>query len=170
MNGPDIILTAIDSDLAKAWRGIAEDLESVHVHEGSIFDVDCDAVVSPANSFGFMGGGIDALYLDHFGFDLEERVQEAIRQYHQGELIVGNALVVQTGSDRPRYLIAAPTMRVPMVLDDSVNAYLATRAALLLIIRGSGASALPHRPSPSHRGTWAPRHTWPRCPGTSAQF
>ena len=36
------------------------------VHRGSIFDVACDAVVSPANSFGFMDGGIDALYVDRF--------------------------------------------------------------------------------------------------------
>ena len=142
MSGPNIILTAVDSELAEAWRGIAADLDGVQVHEGSIFDVDCDAVVSPANSFGFMGGGIDALYLDHFGLELEARVQEAIRDHHQGELVVGSALVVETGSKRPRFLIAAPTMRVPMVLDDSVNPYLAARAALLLIVKGSLAPIL----------------------------
>jgi O-acetyl-ADP-ribose deacetylase (regulator of RNase III) len=35
-------------------------------------------------------------------------------------------------------MIAAPTMRVPMVLTNSVNAYLATRAALLCALNHPG--------------------------------
>ncbi|OKH45748.1 hypothetical protein NIES2101_25870 [Calothrix sp. HK-06] len=35
------------------------------------------------------------------------------------------------------YLIAAPTMRVPMVLYDSVNAYLAARAVFILVTHGT---------------------------------
>jgi O-acetyl-ADP-ribose deacetylase (regulator of RNase III) len=42
-------------------------LDFVTVHQVSILDVACDAVVSPANSFGFMDGGIDAVYLSLFG-------------------------------------------------------------------------------------------------------
>jgi hypothetical protein len=57
-----IILTAVDRELAGAWRRCCGDVEGVEVQEGSIFDVHCDALVSPANSFGFMDGGIDALY------------------------------------------------------------------------------------------------------------
>ncbi len=33
-------------------------------------DVKCDAVVSPANSFGFMDGGIDLIYSHRFGTNL----------------------------------------------------------------------------------------------------
>lgn len=131
-----IILTAISAELAAAWRRFCGDLEFVEFHAGSILDVNCDAVVSPANSFGFMDGGIDAVYRRHFGSAIEDRVRKIIHEKHAGELIVGSAELVETGNDRIPYLIAAPTMRVPMVLSDSVNAYLAARAALLLIARG----------------------------------
>ena len=60
----EIILCAVQPYLAKAWREhISEDLSrTVRVVEGSILSLDVAAVVSPANSFGFMDGGLDALY------------------------------------------------------------------------------------------------------------
>jgi O-acetyl-ADP-ribose deacetylase (regulator of RNase III) len=130
-----ICLTAVEPDLADAWRTFCGDLEGVTVHEGSIFDVPCDAVVSPANSFGFMDGGIDALYSRRFGWQVQERLQALIRDAHHGELLVGAAEIVETDAPIP-FLIAAPTMRVPMILRDSINPYLAARAALLLVKHG----------------------------------
>lgn len=132
-----IILTAIDEPLARAWEAFCGDLDAelVSIHRGSILDVECDAVVSPANSFGFMDGGIDAVYTKHFGKQLQERVQRHIQDAHHGELLVGQADVLSTRGDPP-FCIIAPTMRVPMILDDSVNPYLAARAVLLLIEHG----------------------------------
>lgn len=132
-----IILTAVDKELADAWRRFCGDLEAVEIHHGSIFDVHCDALVSPANSFGFMDGGIDALYSQRLGLHVEARLQELIRTRHQGELLVGSAEVVHTDSASFPFLIAAPTMRVPMVLRESVNPYLAARAVLLLVRNGT---------------------------------
>ncbi len=128
-------LVAIEPELAAAWRKFCGDLECVSVHEGSIFDIHCDAVVSPANSFGFMDGGIDLLYSRRFGWQVQDRLQEMIREYHHGELIVGTAEIVETDAGIP-FLIAAPTMRVPMILRDSANPYLAARAALLMVKHG----------------------------------
>jgi hypothetical protein len=48
-----LILTAVEESLAEAWTKFCGDLDFVTVHHGSIFDVECDAVVSPANSYGF---------------------------------------------------------------------------------------------------------------------
>jgi O-acetyl-ADP-ribose deacetylase (regulator of RNase III) len=131
-----LILSAVDEALARAWRSFCGDLEFVQVHRGSILDVPCDAIVSPANSFGFMDGGIDAIYRNHFGRDLQDRVQRMIAERHHGELVVGAAEIVETGDNLIPYMVVAPTMRVPMVLTDTVNAYLATRAALLLVKHG----------------------------------
>ncbi len=136
MDGLTIVLTAIDEPLAAAWRRWCGDLRCVEVHRGSIFDVACDAVVSPANSFGFMDGGIDRLYTEFFGPAAQDRVQACIRGCHGGELLVGQADIVPTGHARVPYLIAAPTMRVPAALGRSIHPYLAARAALLLILRG----------------------------------
>ena len=127
-----IVLTAVDLPLAEAWERFCGDLDFVSVYHGSIFDTECDAVVSPANSFGFMDGGIDLLYSVRFGWDLQERLQQMIRERHYGELLVGTAEIAETGNDDIPYLIAAPTMRVPMILRDSVNPFLAARAVLRL--------------------------------------
>lgn len=131
-----IILCAVEAGLAAAWTTFCGDLAFVTVHHGSILDVACDAVVSPANSFGFMDGGIDAVYRDHFGIDLQRRVRQHIVQHHAGELLVGVADIVPTHNPHIPYLVVAPTMRVPMVLHDSVHAYLAARAIFLLLRDG----------------------------------
>jgi len=132
----EIILAAVDDPLAHAWGQFCGDIEGITIYRGSILDVACDAVVSPANSFGFMDGGIDALYLDYFGPDIQMRVRRLIYERHHGELVVGAADIVETSDERIPYLIVAPTMRVPMALHESVNPYLAARAALLLVLYG----------------------------------
>ena len=66
-----LILAAVEPPLADAWERFCGDVPFVTVHRGSILEVETDAVVSPANSFGFMDGGIDAVYLDHFGRNTE---------------------------------------------------------------------------------------------------
>ena len=129
----NIILTSVDDALADAWERFCGDLPFVSVHRGSIFDLSCDAVVSPANSYGFMDGGIDMLYSEVFGWGVQERLQALIQEKHHGELLVGSAEIVETGYPNLPFLIAAPTMRVPMILQHSVNPYLAARAVLLLV-------------------------------------
>lgn len=131
-----IILCSIDEPLALAWESYCGDLEGVEIHRGNILKLNVDAVVSPANSFGFMDGGIDMVYSQHFGWKVQQQLQNQIQHFHNGELIVGNAEIVETQNSKIPYLIAAPTMRVPMILADTVNPYLAARAALLLIKNG----------------------------------
>jgi O-acetyl-ADP-ribose deacetylase (regulator of RNase III) len=83
-----------------------------------------------------MDGGLDMLYSQHFGWHLQDRLQSLIRERHHGELLVGTAEIVDTRNDAIPFLIAAPTMRVPMILTDTVNPYLAARAVFLLIQHG----------------------------------
>jgi O-acetyl-ADP-ribose deacetylase (regulator of RNase III) len=135
-----IVLVAVDTPLADAWEKFCGDLDFVEVHRGSIFDVKADAFVSPANSFGFMDGGIDMAYSQRFGWGVQERLQEIIRERHHGELLVGAAEIVETGVISPMFIIAAPTMRVPLILHHTVNPYLAARAVFLLIQHGTFAA------------------------------
>lgn len=130
----DFILTAVDDALADAFETHSESMGNVTVHRGSIFDVECDAVVSPANSFGFMDGGLDAWFTWYFGSIVQDNVRMAILRHWQGELPIGTAEIVETGHEDIPYLIAAPTMRVPMTLGNkSINPYLAMRAVIMLI-------------------------------------
>jgi len=131
-----LILSAVDPSLAKAWKEFCGDLDFVTVDTRSIVELESDAVVSPANSFGFMDGGIDGVYLDHFGAELQMRVRRQIYDHHHGELIVGAADIVETGDNSIPFLIVAPTMRVPMNLHESVNPYLAARAIFILVTAG----------------------------------
>jgi hypothetical protein len=57
-----LILAAAQQTLARAWEMEFREVRGVEIHRGSISEVAADALVSPANSFGFMDGGIDALY------------------------------------------------------------------------------------------------------------
>src|SRR5580765_6781019 len=105
-----IILAAVEDELADAWRRHCGDLPDVSVHHGSILDLSVDALVSPANSFGFMDGGIDLLYSHRFGLEVQDRLQEQIRTRHHGEFLVGAAELVETGDPGIPFVIAAPTM------------------------------------------------------------
>jgi O-acetyl-ADP-ribose deacetylase (regulator of RNase III) len=118
-------------------ENFCNDLPNVEIYNGSILDLSVDAVVSPANSFGFMDGGIDLLYSHRFGWHLQERLQKLIREKYHGELLIGQAEIVETDNPQIPFVISAPTMRVPMILKDSVNPYLAARAVFLLIKHGS---------------------------------
>lgn len=130
-----LILTSITDELTDGWTRICGDLPNVTVHHGDIFATGPDAVVSPANSFGFMRGGIDGVYTKVFGPGVSQRLQQRIRERHHGELVIGAAEIVETGHAIP-YVIAAPTMRVPSLVSGTVNPYLAARAVLILALHG----------------------------------
>jgi len=119
-----------DADVVRAWAKHFADTPQVEASQGDIFDVRADAIVSPANSFGFMDGGIDLAYSYRFGWQLQEQLQELLRIEHDGELPVGDAVIIETGDADYHYLVSAPTMRMPMIVSNTVNAYLAFRATL----------------------------------------
>lgn len=80
-----------------------------------------------------MDGGIDRAIRDHLGFGVERALQKRILERHHGELHVGQAEIVATGHARWPWLVAAPTMRVPESVAQTVNAYVAFRAVLLAV-------------------------------------
>jgi O-acetyl-ADP-ribose deacetylase (regulator of RNase III) len=131
---PELVLCALDESLAQAWHTVADAVgDPVRVHRGSVLDIAAQAVVSPANSYGWMRGGIDAVYAQAFP-GIEQQVRSIILAYHGGELPIGEAVVVPTGEAVPEWLISAPTMREPgeRLPDDTVHPYLAAKAVFLL--------------------------------------
>jgi len=141
-------------DLCIAFKKHCGDLPNVSIVEDSILNLSVDAIVSPANSFGFMDGGIDMIYSRHFGWGVQERLQSRIKKVHHGELLVGAADIVSTENgtqpvlcpffpteclpslEKIPFCISAPTMRVPQILTETPNPYLAARAVFLLIRHG----------------------------------
>jgi O-acetyl-ADP-ribose deacetylase (regulator of RNase III) len=133
-----LVLCAVSEPLAQAWDAACGERPDVAVHRGSVLEVPAQAVVSPANSFGWMRGGVDAVYAQAFP-GVEQRVRSAVLAYHGGELPVGEALIVPTGVAAPEWLISAPTMRAPgeRLPPDTVHPYLAARAVFRLWLDGT---------------------------------
>jgi O-acetyl-ADP-ribose deacetylase (regulator of RNase III) len=143
----EIHLRDLAAPLVEAWRREFAGVVAVTVSCGDLFsskpgpigpedpiDIKADAVVSPANSFGFMDGGIDALFTYQFGPGLQERLQALLVAEHGGELPIGSAVIVPTEHRDIPWCISAPTMRTPSNVADTVNAYLAFRAALRAVL------------------------------------
>ena len=133
-----IYLRDLNAGMVAAWQKIFAGCGDVHISHGDVFapgeHMRVDAIVSPANALGYMDGGIDYVYSMFFGWGMSEELRRIIYTKHFGELLVGDAEVVDirnTYSKTPiPYLISAPTMRVPENVADTVNAYLAFRAVL----------------------------------------
>jgi O-acetyl-ADP-ribose deacetylase (regulator of RNase III) len=128
-----IFLRDLSESMVDAWCAVFDGCSGVEVSCGNIFDLKADAIVSPANSFGFMGGGIDLAYSRYFGWGLQKELQKIIREKYYGELPVGNAVILKTKSKEIKYLISAPTMRLPQDISGTLNAYLALRTVLIEI-------------------------------------
>lgn len=128
-----IYLCSLEREMIEAWKFYFKNDNNIEIYYGSIFDIECDAIVSPANSFGMMTGGLDYKISEFFGWDLQERLQSIIKTKYHGELLVGQAEIVETNHNKIQYLISAPTMRKPMIIKNTSNVYIAMRAILLLL-------------------------------------
>jgi O-acetyl-ADP-ribose deacetylase (regulator of RNase III) len=121
-------------DMCKSWAKYFVDDSNVFIYQGDFFDFPTDCVVSPANSFGFMDGGLDAAITKTLGTQVQYKLRHQLFSKYGGELLVGQAEMVETGHPDIPYCISAPTMRVPMILGpETVNVYLATRADFKLV-------------------------------------
>src|SRR5262249_41077917 len=96
MSATTFHLRDINGELVEAWKTPSTGIDNVQISAGDIFDLKADAIVSPANSFGYMDGGIDLVYIRRFGWDLQDRLQSHLKQHHDGELPVGQAAIVET--------------------------------------------------------------------------
>lgn len=108
--GLRVVLVDINPEMVKAWRAVFAGEADVHCALGSILEQETDAWVSPTNSAGQMGGGLDAVIKRHFGAVIEKKVQAEIQRLYQGSMPVGSATCVATGEASPRFLISVPTM------------------------------------------------------------
>ena len=102
---------------------------SIFVKKGDLTQVVCDAIVNPANSYGYMGGGVAGAIKRVGGREIEN---EAIAK---APIHVGEAIVTTSGSLPCKYVIHAPTMKQPAMRIPVENVKLATRAALELALQ-----------------------------------
>jgi O-acetyl-ADP-ribose deacetylase (regulator of RNase III) len=132
----NLVLVDPKPELVVAWRQHFEGLPNVETVAGRFERVPVfDCMVSAANSFGLMDGGVDAAIVQFFGDQLMKRVQRRILDEYLGEQPVGTSMIVETGHPAHPFIAHTPTMRVPMDIARTDNVYRAMWAMLLAVRR-----------------------------------
>jgi O-acetyl-ADP-ribose deacetylase (regulator of RNase III) len=140
-----LVLCDREPEVLACWRSqFCEKHPEVEVRAGSILEAGTAAVVCPGNAFGFMDGGLGLHLSEALGWHLQDELRAAVHRRFDGELLVGQALVIRTGAAgaagaagtagaAPQWLVYAPTARTPSSVEGTLNAYLAMRGALLAV-------------------------------------
>lgn len=100
-------------------------------------DLQYDVLISPANAYGDLKGGVDMIYFQLLGkYALQDKVKDAIKTQAFGEIHLGDYLIVPLDivEAKPKLLVLCPTMTVPTELpQNSRNPYLFMRAVMKAI-------------------------------------
>jgi len=141
-----LVLADLQYGLCREFEQKFEGVEKVSVHHGQFEDVDFDCVVSAANSFGLMDGGVDGAITMMFGEQLMKRVQTRIINEFGGEQPVGTSFVIRATEHsistngphvkgKDKYVAHTPTMTIPKDIRNTNNVYMAMKAMLLAVKR-----------------------------------
>jgi O-acetyl-ADP-ribose deacetylase (regulator of RNase III) len=131
-----LILVDPNAAICTAWTDYFQNLPNIEIVNDYFENLPAfDCMVSAANSFGLMDGGVDAAITRYFGDDLMLRVQERVIAEYFGEQPVGTSMIVETQHPKHPYIAHTPTMRVPMAIAHTDYAYLAMWALLREIHR-----------------------------------
>ncbi len=133
-----LILSAINEDLFEAFKKHFAKFPQVEVVFKPFEQTEFDCVVSAANSFGLMDGGVDQCITDYFGIQMMKRVQEQVIAEYYGEQPVGTSMIVRGNEKKEdgksnKYVAHTPTMRIPMDINKTSYVYSAMKAMLIAI-------------------------------------
>lgn len=136
MDSLKLFLVDPNAAVCSAWRRHFDELPNVEVVNDRFEALpEFDCMVSAANSFGIMDGGVDLAIIQYFGIELMDRVQDRIMTDFLGEQPVGTSFVIETGHPKHPFLAHTPTMRAPLPITRTDNVYLAMWAMLLAVHR-----------------------------------
>ena len=105
--------------IKQVYRGV-----DIIVLTGDITKQKVDAIVNPANSLMIMGGGVAGAIKRAGGKEIED---EAMKH---APVAVGKAIATGAGQLEAKYVIHAPTMKMPAMSIDKGNVQSAMRGAL----------------------------------------
>jgi len=127
----ELTLVDVQKELCEHWSEAFKDFQTVNVYHGKFQEITSfDCLVSPANSFGLMDGGVDLGIRNYFGMNIQYNVQKVVQKEFYGEQPVGTSVIVHTENDDYPFLAHTPTMRVPMDISKTDNVYNAMFAML----------------------------------------
>jgi O-acetyl-ADP-ribose deacetylase (regulator of RNase III) len=139
-----VILVDPDYRLCEAWTEAFTAHRAVTIVHGRFQDLEAfDCMVSAANSFGLMDGGVDLAIARFFGDSLVDRVQAHIVREYFGEQPVGTSFIAETDDPHHPYVAHTPTMRIPMSIKTTDYVYLAMWAMLRAVHHHNRSTRLP---------------------------
>jgi O-acetyl-ADP-ribose deacetylase len=98
----------------------------IQIQKGDITKIEADAIVNPANSYGWMGGGSAGAIKKAGGEEIEKEVVD------KAPLEIGKAVATTAGKLPHKAVIHAPTMTSPAEKAQDYNVAMSVRGALLL--------------------------------------
>ena len=98
----------------------------IEIQQGDITKVQADAIVNPANSFGWMGGGSAGAIKKKGGKQIEDEIVD------KAPLEIGKAVATSAGKLPYKAVIHAPTMTSPAENAEIYNVAMSVRGALHL--------------------------------------
>ena len=134
MNLDKLILVDPNLGLCQAWTEAFQKLENVEIVNDrfeNLMEFDC--MVSAANSYGLMDGGVDLAIINFFGPELQTDVQGHISEHYYGEQPVGTSFIARTNNASHPYVAHTPTMRVPRNIAGTEAVYQSMRAMLIAV-------------------------------------
>lgn len=132
----ELVLADLEPRLCAQFEKAFKGVDNVRVHYGRFEDVKFDCVVSAANSFGLMDGGVDGAITKVFGEQLMKRVQDKIIKDYAGEQPVGTSFIIRATEEvhiKNQYVAHTPTMTVPKDIRHTNNVYMAMKAMLIAV-------------------------------------
>jgi O-acetyl-ADP-ribose deacetylase (regulator of RNase III) len=98
----------------------------IKIQKGDITKVQAEAIVNPANSYGWMGGGSAMAIIKKGGVEIEREVKD------KAPLEIGQAVATKAGKLPYKYVIHAPTMISPTEKAQPYNVQMSVLGALIL--------------------------------------
>jgi O-acetyl-ADP-ribose deacetylase (regulator of RNase III) len=130
----EITLIDLQKELCDEWQKSFSEFPEIKIINGKFELVkEFDCLVSPANSFGLMDGGIDLAIRNYFGMKVQYNVQKRIQKDFYGEQPIGTSIIVFTENEYHPFLAHTPTMRVPRDISKTDNVYNAFFAMLTAV-------------------------------------
>lgn len=142
INNIKIVIIDINKENINVFSNVFKDYKNIECICGDVVkyqDVNNIALISPANCFGYMNGGIDRTYSKIMYRGLENKVRNLYKQYgfeyqpNRHIVKIGSSITVKIDNLSNQYLICAPTMFLPQDVSTTNNAFKAFYAVLCAI-------------------------------------
>lgn len=110
------------------------DLKNIEIIRGNLeFIKTVDCIVAGHNSYGLMDSGVDKT-VNMLTNNIQPRIKFIIESIYNGELAVGNCIILKTNVNNYKYVAYCPTMRFQKDVSNTHNAYYAFRGLLNAIL------------------------------------